>query len=164
MIDNQFGIFLNLDTQLNQAQTITILTLLLMIGFGNLVREILQNSLDAALDGQSVRVEFRTFKTKTSAFPGLESFKQYLQNWKDTQIDVAEDDKDYLFVNRALEELSKDEMAWLRISDFNTTVLCCSTSKKSKTPYFSFVHGAGKNSKQSANAGVSKGVGKTLFC
>lgn len=130
---------------------------------GNLVREILQNSLDAALDGQSVRVEFRTFKTKTSAFPGLESFKQYLQNWKDTQIDVAEDDKDYLFVNRALEELSKDEMAWLRISDFNTTGLWGSTSKKSKTPYFSFVHGAGKNSKQSANAGGSKGVGKNAI-
>ena len=53
---------------------------------GNLVREILQNSLDASLDEQSVRVEFRTFKTKTSVFPGLESFKQYLQNWKDTQL------------------------------------------------------------------------------
>lgn len=130
---------------------------------GNLVREILQNSLDASLDGQAVRVEFRTFKTKTSAFPGLDSFKQYLENWKNSQIDASEDDKDYLFVDRALEELNKEEMIWLRISDFNTTGLWGSTSNKSKTPYFSFVHGAGKNSKQNDNAGGSKGVGKNAI-
>ena len=69
---------------------------------GNLVREILQNSLDASLEGQPVRVEFKTFKTKTSAFPGLDSFKHYLQNWKNDQLDIQEDDKDYLFVTRRL--------------------------------------------------------------
>ena len=130
---------------------------------GNLVREILQNSLDASLDDQAVRVEFRTFKTKTKDFPGLESFKQYLQNWKDNQLGISEDDKDYLFVDRALKELDKEEMKWLRISDFNTTGLWGSTSNSSKTPYFSFVHGAGKNSKQNANAGGSKGVGKNAI-
>lgn len=130
---------------------------------GNLVREILQNSLDASLDERPVRVEFRTFKTKTCDFPGLESFKNYLQTWKDNQIDFSSDDKDYLFVSRALEELNKDEMTWLRISDFNTTGLWGSTSSSSKTPYFSFVHGAGKNSKQNANAGGSKGVGKNAI-
>ena len=130
---------------------------------GNLVREILQNSLDAAVDGQAVRVEFRQFKTKTAAFPGLDSFKQYLENWKATQIDIDEDDKDLLFVNHALEELNKEEMVWLRISDFNTTGLWGSTSSSPKTPYFSFIHGAGKNAKQSANAGGSKGVGKNAI-
>ena len=130
---------------------------------GNLVREILQNSLDASLDGQPIRVEFKTFKTKTSSFPGLESFKQYLQNWKKDQLDIQEDDKDYLFVIRALAELEKEEMVWLRISDFNTTGLWGATSNSSKTPYFSFVHGAGKNSKQNANSGGSKGVGKNAI-
>ncbi len=130
---------------------------------GNLVREILQNSLDASLNDQAVRVEFRSFKTKTKAFPGLNSFKQYLQNWKDNQLVTSEDDKDLLFVNRALEELNKEEMVWLRISDFNTTGLWGSTSNNSRTPYFSFVHGAGKNSKQSVNSGGSKGVGKNAI-
>ena len=130
---------------------------------GNLVREILQNSIDASLDGQPVRVEFKTFKTKTSAFPGLGSFKQYLENWKNDQLDIQEDDKDYLFVTRALAELDKEEMVWLRISDFNTTGLWGATSNSSKTPYFSFVHGAGKNAKQNANAGGSKGVGKNAI-
>lgn len=130
---------------------------------GNLVREILQNSLDASLDNQPVLVEFRTFKTKTSAFPALDSFKEYLENWKRTQVDISEDDKDLIFVNKALDELNKEEMVWLRISDFNTTGLWGSTSSSSKTPYFSFVHGAGKNAKQSANSGGSKGVGKNAI-
>lgn len=130
---------------------------------GNLVREILQNSLDASLDGQAVRVEFRRFVTKTAAFPGLESFKAYLENWKNTQVDLDQDDKDLLFVNRALNELNKKEMTWLRISDFNTTGLWGSTSNSPKTPYFSFIHGAGKNAKQNANAGGSKGVGKNAI-
>ena len=130
---------------------------------GNLVREILQNSLDASLNEQPIRVEFRTFKAKTADFPGLISFKNYLQNWKESQVDLEEDDKDLLFVNRALAELDKEEMVWLRISDFNTTGLWGSTSSSSKTPYFSFVHGAGKNSKQNANSGGSKGVGKNAI-
>ena len=130
---------------------------------GNLVREILQNSLDASFNEQPIRVEFRTFKTKTSDFPGIESFKEYLKNWKESQLDLDEDDKDLLFVKRALLELEKEEMTWLRISDFNTTGLWGSTSSSSKTPYFSFVHGAGKNSKQNANSGGSKGVGKNAI-
>lgn len=130
---------------------------------GNLVREILQNSLDAAIGGEAVRVEFHQFKTKSSNFPGLDSFKHYLENWKNTQIDINEDDKDLLFVNRALEELNKEEMIWLRISDFNTTGLWGSTSTSPKTPYFSFIHGSGKNSKQNSNSGGSKGVGKNAI-
>ena len=130
---------------------------------GNLVREILQNSLDACLNDQAVRVEFRAFKTKTNIFPGLVAFRAYLENWKNTQLDLDPDDKETIFVNRALEQLSKEEMVWLRISDFNTTGLWGSTSSSPKTPYFSFVHGAGKNSKQSLVSGGSKGVGKNAI-
>lgn len=130
---------------------------------GNLVREILQNSLDAHLDNQPVKVEFKTLKTKTKSFPGLESFKQYLLDWKNNQLDIQEDDKDYLFVKKALEVLDKEEMIWLRISDFNTTGLCGATNSSPRTPYFSFIHGAGKNSKQSDYSGGSKGYGKNAI-
>ena len=81
---------------------------------GNLVREILQNSLDASLNDQPVRVEFRTFKTRTADFPGIKSFKDYLKKWKESQLDISEDDKDLLFVNKALFELEKEEMIWKR--------------------------------------------------
>ncbi|MBR6124566.1 hypothetical protein IKQ19_13395, partial [Candidatus Saccharibacteria bacterium] len=130
---------------------------------GNLVREILQNSLDAHSDDQPVRVEFKSFKTKTSDFPGLDTFKSYLEEWKASQTDVEDDDKDLLFVDRALKELAKDEMIWLRVSDFNTTGLWGASSKSNKTPYFSFVHGSGKNAKQSRDSGGSKGVGKNAL-
>ena len=46
---------------------------------GNLTREIIQNSLDATIDGQITKVEFKRFKTLTSDFPALDSYKKYFE-------------------------------------------------------------------------------------
>mgnify|MGYP003297435159 CR=1 FL=1 len=129
---------------------------------GNLVREIIQNSIDATLEGQQTKVEFRKFKTSIQEFPAISSYKEYFEKWLKSY-KGEKDNKDYLFVTRALNLLNKDEIEWLRISDFNTTGLWGVNSKNHDNPYFTFIHGAGLNSKQSKNSGGSKGTGKNAI-
>lgn len=129
---------------------------------GNLTREIIQNSLDATIDGQITKVEFKRFKTLTSDFPALDSYKKYFELWL-SSYKGEKDNKDYLFVKKALATLNREEMEWLRISDFNTTGLWGANTKDHDNPYFTFIHGAGLNSKQSKNSGGSKGTGKNAI-
>ncbi len=134
---------------------------------GNLAREILQNSIDARLDtNEPVRIEFRTFKTAKNKFPGLNSFLRYIENWLNYhKDDDPTNNKDLIFAQKVYDSIKNDEeMLWLRISDFNTTGLWGATTLSDhSTPWFAFVHGSGKNSKQNKNSGGSKGVGKNAI-
>lgn len=134
---------------------------------GNLAREIIQNSIDARRNHSlPVKIVFETFKTPKDSFPGLHDYYCYLKKWFDIHKNESEtNNKDLIFVKNILRILDSDEdLMWLRISDFNTTGLWGSSEVSNhNTPWFAFVHGSGKNSKQSSNSGGSKGVGKNAI-
>lgn len=131
----------------------------------NLAREIIQNSLDARKDGAPAVVEFHLFTTPTEDFPGLDSMVDYimrLHNQKTAAKNASA--KEITAVKNFMNALGyankTGKIAWLRISDFNTTGLWGSSTPANKnTAWHAFIHGVGKNQKGEKSGG-SKGQGK----
>jgi len=129
----------------------------------SLAREICQNSLDARVSDKPVIVEFASFSLQTSKFPGCKDFYQALtfcyEYWKKQQ-----SDKTANFFNRASGLLTKPNIPFLRISDFNTTGLRGS-KRDFNTDWLNLTKWVGSSDK-SSEAGGSFGIGKnaTFAC
>ena len=82
----------------------------------SLAREICQNSLDAALDENTVTVDFISFELSKEEIPGAEdlcdAFKRSLKFWEPKK---AQD-----FFKAALDVMNAEKIPFLRISDYNT--------------------------------------------
>ena len=131
----------------------------------NLAREIIQNSLDARKDDAPAVVEFHLFTTPTEDFPGLDSMVDYIMRLH-SQKTAAKNasPKEITAVKNFMTALGyankTGKIAWLRISDFNTTGLWGSSTPANKnTAWHAFIHGVGKNQKGEKSGG-SKGQGK----
>ena len=123
----------------------------------SLARELTQNSLDARVGEHAAKIEFRTFKMKVKDIPGIDDLKKEIQSC----IDFYPSNSLYqrLFVNM-FQELDKDDIQCLRISDYYTTGLEGVASGKNMTPFNYLVKGNGFTSKKGKNSGGSKGMGK----
>lgn len=127
--------------------------------YSSLAREILQNSIDASIsDEEPVIVEFKGFNTKAKDIPDIEGLTSQIQRckefWKHKQdwCDVYDE---------MVSMLNKEDIACLRISDFNTTGLSGIRSDKLEgNKYIALVKGTGVSEKGSISSGGSKGVGK----
>lgn len=87
----------------------------------SLAREICQNSLDAAIDENSiVTVEFQRHEIKSSDIPARDEYKKILRQCRDSW---AGNDKTETFFNTAIFRIDRPTIFVLRISDFNTTGL-----------------------------------------
>lgn len=87
----------------------------------SLAREICQNSLDAAIDKNSVvSVEFRLHKISSADIPDRDIYKKILQRCRDFWINNA---KTEAFFDAAIRQINFPTTCVLRISDFNTTGL-----------------------------------------
>ena len=124
----------------------------------SLAREICQNSLDAK-DGEvgdPVVVEFALEEIPSSEFPGLSELKETaqacLEFWGER------DNKTREFFDLALEILQREEISFLRISDFNTTGLLGATSDDA-SDWHSLVKSVGVSEKGAMQIG-SFGIGK----
>lgn len=123
----------------------------------SLVREVCQNSLDAILDNeQPVIVEFKRFNS--DYFPGrdelIDSFIKAKLTWENAN------KKNVKFIENALDYLSKDEISYLRISDFNTCGLEGALLKNNRgTPWSTLIKETGSSNKD-GDAGGSFGIGK----
>ena len=127
--------------------------------FKSLAREILQNSIDAIdSDEEPVRVEFNEFEVNREDVPGIDDFEEELKNclssWKgDSNCEVV--------YQNMLEEIRKDRIRCLRISDFNTTGLKgIERSSIDNNQFLALTKGTGISKKKPGISGGSKGVGK----
>ncbi len=123
----------------------------------SLAREICQNSLDAALPGKQVIVEFSTFNTNNSDFPVREEFENVLHRCEDFTKN-SKNTKTRDFFAEATNTINQDEITFLRVSDFNTTGLKGS-DKDRDTDWANLVHSAGSSDKN-GDKGGSFGIGK----
>lgn len=120
----------------------------------SLAREICQNSLDAALDENTVTVDFISFELSKEEIPGAEdlcdAFKRSLKFWEPKK---AQD-----FFKAALDVMNTEKIPFLRISDYNTTGLCGSDGEYN-TPWCNLTKSSGASDKAGTSGG-SFGIGK----
>lgn len=114
----------------------------------SLAREVCQNSLDAAKK-YPVIVEFNTFRLKRSKFPCFEDFSKILADCRE----FKKDNKDAReFFDKAIKCFNKEEIQFLRVSDFSTSGL-------NDKNWGKLVEESGESDKPDDQSG-SKGIGK----
>jgi len=120
----------------------------------SLAREIVQNSLDAALDDKRAIVEFKSFNLSRDKFPGYIELSDVLSKCQE----FARNEKTVKFFEDAKNVLASDKIHFLRISDFNTKGLRGS-DKERGTDWSNLVRSTGSSDKNGEKGG-SFGIGK----
>lgn len=125
----------------------------------SLTREICQNSLDAVKDKNNpVVVEFNRFSMPINNFPKrydlINVFKLCKQTWE------GHNQKSEDFIEQALSILGRNEISFLRISDFNTKGLEGAREGNLGSPWSSLIKEAGSSNKE-GDSGGSFGIGKS---
>ena len=127
--------------------------------FKAFAREILQNSIDARdSDEEPTKVVFSIFEIPTAKIPGYVDLKKQIircrEFWSHKNDYVAK-------YNEILDELDKEKITCLRVSDYNTTGLIgVETEDKKNNHFLALAKGTGVSEKPGVMAGGSKGVGK----
>ena len=121
----------------------------------SLAREICQNSLDAAHNGKTVKVEFNTFSIDSDLFPDKKGFNDILNKCKDYW---ENNQKSKNFFCHAIDKLTAAKISFLRISDFNTTGLRGSNLKPG-SDWDNLINSSGSSEKGESKGG-SFGIGK----
>ena len=130
--------------------------------FDSLVREAIQNSIDAqAKPDVPVIVSFNFKSTTSDSYPRLFDIRHHIAGCLQMYSDSSSRKKfqpmlDYL--GRAAYE----RIDYLEVSDENTSGMPY-TKNDVKCPFYSFVQSAGNSSKNSASAGGSFGFGKAAY-
>lgn len=135
----------------------------------SLVRESLQNSIDAAkyVDDKTktitkpVKVCFSLFKISPQDIPGYESLNSALGKCliaSENDLTAKE------FFTRAKEVMDKKNIYVLRISDYNTTGLEGTEDPKNRdTKYYGLCKKEGASNNKSGSSGGSFGIGKNVY-
>lgn len=123
--------------------------------YQSVIRESIQNSLDARLDpNKPVRVEFKFFNLLKTSHPSILEIENSLRaclNWERAN----EDDKE--LINQMLQQTYGSLHPSLEISDFNTKGM------KANTTFDAFSRSRNVSDKSSAGSAGSKGMGKAAF-
>ena len=125
----------------------------------SLAREIAQNTIDARINSNSdpARLEFKLFDIKNTEIPGyydlLKEVRNCIDYWTEFGSKATVEKLDFIE-----NELKKENITCLRISDFNTTGLV-GINRKQNSAWFNLVHGSAISEKN-ATSGGSKGIGK----
>lgn len=130
--------------------------------FESLVRESIQNSLDAVQDkDQPVHVVFRWKRLIGSNHPGLFALKDHLQACVDFWGTASAKEK-FAPMIHYIDENSIGGVYYLEVSDNNTTGMDYRPNDR-QCPFYSFVRSAGNSSKAMNSAGGSYGFGKAAY-
>ena len=123
----------------------------------SLAREVCQNSIDARRKDAvgPVRIEFKSFEICKDAIPGRDAIEQQIQDCLGTWTSHKKINGQ---LTEMLAQIKKENIACLRISDFNTTGLV-GVSGDEKSPWRYLIHGSGISDKGETSGG-SKGIGK----
>lgn len=123
----------------------------------SLVRETIQNSLDAINDLEKpVTVEFHQFNMDIRRFPDHEGFRNYLKKCLESNKDEADAER---FFKRAI-KLFADELRVMRVSDYNTCGLLGAESGEKGSSWSRLVKESGSSNKHQTSGG-SFGIGKS---
>ncbi|MDE6047895.1 MAG: hypothetical protein K2F56_04630, partial [Anaeroplasmataceae bacterium] len=123
----------------------------------SLARELCQNSIDARMKTAKgpVRIEFKSFSIKREEIPQVNLIEKQILACRETW-ETNQKISDQL--EKMVEQIKKEKISCLRISDFNTKGLV-GVSGGDNTPWHYMIHGSGLSNK-SATSGGSKGIGK----
>lgn len=122
--------------------------------FDGLAREIIQNSLDAAIDDQVV-VEFAFVSIAREDFPGRDALLGVIEQCQKE----SSDDKGKTFFGNAVKVLKKPKIPCLKISDSGTTGLQ-GDYRKRKGQWHAITKARGVSSDKKPGAAGSFGIGK----
>lgn len=130
--------------------------------YESLVRESIQNSLDAVDDhNKPVEIEFRIRSLKCRDYPELFNLKEHIEgcldmyNTKDAQRKF-EPMLDYL------NNSNKESLQYLSVSDKNTIGMDYRKNDP-KSPFYAFVRSKGVSAKANSSAGGAFGFGKAAY-
>jgi len=129
----------------------------------SIVREAIQNSLDAVNDDRSpVTVSFQYFDLDRQQFPEFFKLEEHIR--QSAKYYVGNHDAELLFGDM-LHYLSGEQetkITCLRISDFNTKGMKYAEGN-TQSPFYAFLRAAGVSAKQIGGSGGSFGFGKGAY-
>lgn len=133
--------------------------------FAALIRESIQNSLDAPLsDDIPVRVEFSFGRIQASEYPNFFELREHIQGIKES---FGYNDKAVAMAQRMEEtfqlHMNNARMPYIKVSDFNTKGMTFKRKGEGKSPFSSFLRIAGDSLKNNAGSGGSFGFGKAAY-
>lgn len=130
--------------------------------FDSLVREAIQNSIDAQSDPEKPVIVSFNFKTTTSNnYPRLFDIRKHIEGCLQMYNDSSSRKK-FQPMLEYLRRAAYERIDYLEVSDENTWGMPYEKNNV-KCPFYSFVQSAGNSSKNSASAGGSFGFGKAAY-
>lgn len=131
--------------------------------YASLVRESIQNSLDAVLDKSQpvlMRYEFREIKFED--YPHLFEIGSHIKGCIDYYPKNKNAKDIYTPMLKLLDGCKRgDSLKYIRVSDFNTKGM--KYSEETDSPFYAFVRSAGVSAKENTTAGGSFGFGKAAY-
>lgn len=121
----------------------------------SLARESCQNSIDARIEGQTARIEFKTFDIMRDEIPGVDRIEKEI----DSCLDYRKNNiKLYNTLYNMKNNINNSIIHCIRVSDFNTVGLK-GINNLDDSPFYLLTRGTGISDKNGAKGG-SKGIGK----
>jgi hypothetical protein len=132
-----------------------------------IVRESIQNSLDAVLDkSKPVEVSFEFVKISKIEYPNLFKIEDHIDQCKEYYSGDKHAERLFekmtSFLNRSKNGKSLINVSSLKISDYNTIGMNYEYGDQ-ESPFYSFVRAQGKSSKRGSSSGGSFGFGKGAY-
>lgn len=135
--------------------------------YNSLVRESIQNSMDAKAEGSSIEVKYELGVVKKSDYPALFDLKKHIVGCKETHCDNNRAQEIY---GPMAEFIDAEELDVITISDYGTTGMPYYTDNIYKNPFRAFINSDGLSVKTTTNSdgstvsnGGSFGIGKGAY-
>lgn len=133
--------------------------------YSSLVREAIQNSLDAVADEtKPVRIVFSFKSIDSINFERFFDLRDHIQGCIDY---FPTDEKAKTLYGGMLKNFpdtrTRRSIDYIRVSDFNTKGMWYLDDKHTNSPFFAFVRAAGVSAKEDAASGGSYGFGKAAY-
>lgn len=121
----------------------------------SLARESCQNSIDARIEGETARIEFKTFDIMRDEIPGVDRIEKEINSCLDYR---KNNSKLYNTLTNMKNNLNNSIIHCIRVSDFNTVGLK-GINNLEDSPFYLLTRGTGISDKNGSKGG-SKGIGK----
>lgn len=134
--------------------------------WASLIRESIQNSLDAVYDGsRPVRVEFTFKEINRMYFPNFFELKEHIQGCLDYYHDNLNAERKFRPMLEYFDEAHStinQTIGYIKVSDYNTRGMNY-VPNSTDSPFYAFVQAAGVTVKDDSASGGSFGFGKAAY-
>lgn len=129
--------------------------------YASLIRESIQNSLDAVDDDSiPVRMEFQIAKITSRNYPNFFKLDSHIKGCIEYFPQAQETYTPMLRYLQSAQRMS--DLHYIRVSDYNTTGMSYDVDNR-ESPFYGFVRAAGVSNKNSPTSGGSFGFGKAAY-